>query len=418
MPCGLVVTVVFRLDVKQWQLIAFSLVAYEQKLEKGLFTMRFATIHTLYNRRAGAELLAEKTLEAIQEQAPDWQMTIFCNRQAKHALAERFTGPDIRYVPWLDNQFRKTFWLEFIAPRIVTRRHFDLFWLPSGGASFPGPWDVPTVATFLDMGVFLVKGRFDFVRTVYRKHISTPLSIRRAAALTAISRTTAEDVVKLFPKARMPAVVYPGPSPLLQRPAPPDPVDYIAKVTGHAFDRILFAPARTDYLGKARDILLLAYQEYRRRSAKPLPLVLPGPTGKGHDLLMRDIDTLHLQGHVIWPGSADSECMEAFYKISDAMILPSRTEGFGFPIIEAMDRGIPVICSDAGSLPEVAGDAALVVPTGSVGGLLEAMLKLEKQPGLRDELIRKGRERARAFSWEQTARGYIDVFQSTVKANT
>ena len=375
-------------------------------------SLHLAAIYTVYGKRAGAELFAEKTLEEIRRLEPDWRLTVFCNGQAREILSERLPGADLRHIPWLDHQIKKAFWLEFLSHRWVTRRNFDVFWLPSASASFPGRWDVPSVATFLDLGGFLVHHRWSFQRSIYTKYISTPRTLRRAAAFTAISQTTADDLLRVFPRARPARVIYLGPSPRSEAVPPGNPQEVIERETGLKLSSILFSPARTDYLGKGRDILLRAYAQYRRSVPEPLPLVMPGPPGAFHPRFLADIAALQLSDCAFWPGRVSDACIEAFYQISRAMLMPSRTEGFGFPILEAMERGVPVICSDAGSLPEVAADAALVVPAGSVEKLAEAMVNLETQPTLRQELIRRGHNRCRAFSWERTARQYCDLFKA------
>ena len=375
--------------------------------------MRLAAIYTLYGRRAGAELFVERTLEEIGRQAPDWAITVFCNAQARDALRERLPGVQAEYVPWLDRQWKKAAWLEFCSAREVRPDRFDAFWVPSGSASFPGRWKVPAVVTFLDMGGFLVRNRWSLRRALYCKHISMPRSLRRAAAFAAISRTTADDLARLFPDAPAARVIHLGVSPRAASADPGDPRALIERETGLKLDAILFSPARTDYFGKGRDVLLRAYADYRRASQAPLPLLLPGPQGEFHDRMLQDLSALGLEGQALWPGRVSDDCIEAFYRISRAMILPSRTEGFGFPVLEAMERGVPVICSDAGSLPEVAGDAALLVTTGRADELTTAMLKLEQEPSLREELIRKGHERCRAFTWDATARKYLALFEET-----
>ncbi len=374
--------------------------------------MRLALIYTVYGRRAGAELFAEKIVEEILRAAPDWSVTVFCNRQARDVLADRLPAVHLRYVPWLDHQLKKAFWLEFLSHRDINRATFDLFWLPSASASFPGRWNLPTVATFLDLGGFLMKNRWSFQRSIYTRFLSTPRTLRRAAAFTAISQTTADDLLRVFPDAKPAHVIHLGPSPRSGAAFVENPRDVIQRETGLHLSSIWFSPARTDYLGKGRDVLLDAYARYRQSSPSPLPLVMPGPPGAFHDQFLADIQSRGLAEHAFWPGRVSDACIEAFYQISHAMIMPSRTEGFGFPILEAMERGVPVICSNAGSLPEVAGNAALVVPTADAPALSEAMLRLERDASLHADLVAKGRERCRAFSWEKTARDYIWLFES------
>ena len=84
--------------------------------------------------------------------------------------------------------------------------------------------------------------------------------------------------------------------------------------------------------------------------------------------------------------------------------MPSRAEGFGLPPLEAMACGCPAVVSSAGSLPEVVGDAALVVPPGDAVGLADAVERLATDPALRERLRSRGHERVREFSWERVAR--------------
>lgn len=378
--------------------------------------MRLATLYTLYGRRAGAELLVEKTLDQFLRQAPEVQLSVFCNTEAERVLKEQFPSIQTRPIPWLDRQIKKAFWLEGLAPHVLHREIFDVFWIPSGANSFPGPWKIPTLVTFLDLGEFFVKNKYDFVRTFYRKHLCIPRSVRRASAFTAISKNTADDLHRLFPSASLARVIYPGASP---RPpqAIEDPRAFIKKETGlQVQGRILFSPARTDYRGKGRDILLKTYAEYVRSTHDPRPLIMPGPPGEFHDSMLNDIQTLGLQDKAFWPGRVSDACMDAFYAISDVMIMPSRYEGFGFPLLEAMARNVPVICSDAGSLPEVAGNAALVFPSGDAEALLKNLRLLLSDPALANQLVQNGRQQLTRFSWEHYAGEMLEALRALCAA--
>ncbi len=85
-------------------------------------------------------------------------------------------------------------------------------------------------------------------------------------------------------------------------------------------------------------------------------------------------------------------------------MFPSLYEGFGLPVLEAMARGVPVACSDASSLPEVAGDAALLFDPNDPRAIAQALERLLGDPALREQLRKRGRERAASFTWERTAR--------------
>jgi glycosyltransferase involved in cell wall biosynthesis len=104
------------------------------------------------------------------------------------------------------------------------------------------------------------------------------------------------------------------------------------------------------------------------------------------------------------PGLIAHEDMPAVYSAAGALLFPSYYESFGIPLVEAMACGCPVITSNAPACPEVVGDAALVVDPNDVDGLTAAMLRLVREPGLADRLRGRGLDRAREFSWEDSAR--------------
>lgn len=118
---------------------------------------------------------------------------------------------------------------------------------------------------------------------------------------------------------------------------------------------------------------------------------------------------------VVFTGYLSREEMSCLYAASHGLVFPSHYEGFGFPVLEAMAHGCPVITTKVSSLPEVAGDAGILVPVDDAGAIATAMKKLLSEPGLREELIRRGREQAQKFSWEQAARKTITVWEGMLR---
>jgi alpha-1,3-rhamnosyl/mannosyltransferase len=111
-------------------------------------------------------------------------------------------------------------------------------------------------------------------------------------------------------------------------------------------------------------------------------------------------------------GYLNEESLACLYSSALALVFPSLYEGFGLPVIEAMACGCPVICSNAASLPEVAGDAALLIDPHNVDELAGAIDRVVDDSALRNDLIRKGTERASQFSWKRTAKETLAVFRS------
>jgi len=109
-------------------------------------------------------------------------------------------------------------------------------------------------------------------------------------------------------------------------------------------------------------------------------------------------------------GYLDAENLERVLRRADGLVFPSTYEGFGLPVLEAMVRGVPVACSTAGSLPEVAGDAALLFDPHDEPGMIAAMVQLA-DPATSRRLREAGRARAAAFSWDETARRTLEVYE-------
>jgi len=376
--------------------------------------MKIGTIYTLYGRRAGAELYFEKILNGLLQKYPAISFIIFCNEEAYHALPE--DGPRLkkRVIKWLNNQFLKTLWLELFSKKIVEKESADVFWIHSGTNNFPGKWVIPAVVTFHDLGEYFVKNKYDFLRTFYRKVICIPRSIRRAAVITAVSNTTANDLKSIFNLKKFPLVIYSGSSPREKEAGSfnDSPVEVIEKETSIHLDQIIYCPGRTDYEGKGLDLILKAYKQFNLKTKDAPPLVLSGPRGIKHEKFERDIRKLQLKNKVYWLGRVSNRCVEALYQISKMVIIASRYEGFGFPVLEAMQQRVPVICSTAGALPETAGDAALFFKTGDTSDLLRCMFLLHQNDDLKKRLVEAGESRLKEFNWETTFSQMHKIFLS------
>ena len=116
-------------------------------------------------------------------------------------------------------------------------------------------------------------------------------------------------------------------------------------------------------------------------------------------------DRIHFAGYV------PDEDLPALYSLATIFAFPSHYEGFGIPILEAMACGTPVVCADNSSLPEVAGDAALLVEASDTDALADAMWQLLTDTSLRERLIQQGYEQATKFTWEKAAQRLLRVYR-------
>jgi glycosyltransferase involved in cell wall biosynthesis len=139
-------------------------------------------------------------------------------------------------------------------------------------------------------------------------------------------------------------------------------------------------------------------------------LVIPGyPTAYESQLRSRAA-ALDVEDDVRFPAWLSSAELEGLWSITQAFVFPSLYEGFGLPVLEAMARGVPVACSNTSSLPEVAGDAALMFDPHDQGAIADAVQRLLSDPMLVETLRARGLARVRQFTWERTARLTLESY--------
>ncbi len=142
-----------------------------------------------------------------------------------------------------------------------------------------------------------------------------------------------------------------------------------------------------------------------------LQLVLAGRHGWLYHELFTQVSRLGLAGRVVFTGYVDEDDLPALYGGALALVYPSLYEGFGMPVLEAQSCGVPVMTSNNSSLPEIAGDSALLVDPHDVDAIAAAMHRILTDEGLRQELIRRGFDNVQRFSWEKCARETLAVLE-------
>lgn len=160
--------------------------------------------------------------------------------------------------------------------------------------------------------------------------------------------------------------------------------------------------------------LLVAFAGCQLKGGAKTQLVLVGHLPKSGVPLREAVDSLRLGDAVVFTGYLSDEQLSLVLHHAEAFIFPSLYEGFGLPVLEAMDAGLPTACSNVASLPEVAGDAALMFDPRSIDQMTNALSRLLSDPALRKELVRKGHENARRFTWRSTAETVLGVYRRTL----
>jgi glycosyltransferase involved in cell wall biosynthesis len=304
----------------------------------------------------------------------------------------------------------RVFWEQFIQPVVLASQKVDLLHALAFVVPLLSP--CPTVVTIYDLSFIHFPDAFRPWNRLYLSFF-TAWSARRARRVIAISESTRRDVVSRFglPAERV-DVVHCGVDGLF-RPLPAAEIESFRQRRGLPGEFIFFIGTLEPR--KNLETLVRAYARLLARcrdSGGDAPkLVIGGAKGWYYERVFAAVEELGLVRHVIFPGYVAQEELPWWYGAATLFVYPSYHEGFGLPVLEAMRCGLPVITSNVSSLPEVAGDAGLLVGPMDVEELAEAMYRLLQDAALREELSQLGLERAAHFSWERTARETVSVYR-------
>jgi glycosyltransferase involved in cell wall biosynthesis len=161
--------------------------------------------------------------------------------------------------------------------------------------------------------------------------------------------------------------------------------------------------------------LIDAFGRARARGCDGMRLVIIGDEISKYPGLRQTVHRHKLDKHVRFLGFQPTETLAAFYRLARVFVFPSLYEGFGLPPLEAMACGTPVVTSNVSSLPEIAGGAALLVDPYNVDSIAEGICRAVGDETLRADLVTRGLERARSFSWEQSVRRIHQIYMEVAK---
>ena len=237
-----------------------------------------------------------------------------------------------------------------------------------------------------------------------------PRSVRRADLVLADSQHTKSDIVALLgiPPERV-MVVLAGVESRFQRVTDEDRLQQVRQRHGLNQPFILglgTLEPRKNFAG-----LISAYGILRARQGIPHELVIGGRQGWLYQGIFDRVAELGLQQQVRFLGFVADEDLPALYTLADVFAFPSFYEGFGIPILESMACGTPVVASNASSLPEVVGEAGLMVSPENTEALVQALGQALQDTPLRHTLISRGREQARRFTWERAAQQLLLAYR-------
>jgi glycosyltransferase involved in cell wall biosynthesis len=270
------------------------------------------------------------------------------------------------------------------------------------------------VVTVHDLSFITRPGAHKFFNRLYLA-VMTLWSCRRAARVIAVSEWTKRDVVNLLKvEPELVEVIPHGVHPRFRRLPDEDIVAF--KRAKSIPDRCIF------FLGslEPRKNLVTLIEAFAalstERPALSTQLIVGGAPGWKYEPIYERVKALGIQDQVRFEGQIAHDVLPLWYNACAAFAYPSLYEGFGMPVLEAMACGAPVVASTATSLPEVVGDAGLLVAPTDAAGLAQALGRVLDDEALRADLGRRARERAAQFTWRRTAEMTMETYRRAMQS--
>jgi len=351
-------------------------------------------------RSAGINWYIQNLIRHLPGADPGFRYTVFLGDRGytgTTGLALSFTRlpthrPAVRFL-----------WEQAVQPWVVRRSGVDLL----HGPALVGPLlgGRPFVVTVHDMSYYYYPEAFRAANRSYLQLLGQR-SVRRARRVIAVSQSTKDDLIKHYglPAARV-DVVYHGVDEAF-RPLPAGEVAAFRARQSLPERFLLFVGT----LEPRKNVVRLV-EAYARLPQPCPPLMLVGGRGWYYEEVFRRVEELGLADRVHLAGYVPAADLPYWYNAAEVLVYPSLYEGFGLPPLEAMACGTPVISSTASSLPEVVGDAGLLVDPSDVDALAAAMEQVLADAGLRERMRAAGLERAQRFTWHRAARQTVDSYR-------
>lgn len=366
------------------------------------------TIYAPQRRGIGKSLL--ELYRHLPKVRPDWRVIAYhrCDGPVGALLPEPYVQPRMIEMP--GDRFHA--WDRFRLPFACRRDGVDVLHCPANHC--PNWMPIPTVVTIHDL-IPLDLPQGQPVKPAQRFDRSVRTACRKASAITCPSDYTRGRLIDDMNAD--PARVFVTPWADFGRP---DPVDLAGRIK--IFEKYRVEPPFVLHFGAAEPRkntrrVIEAWAGLRKPIKSRARLLIVGLDAKAQAELTTCTARLGIESSVALHGFADEADIPALLRMADVLVYPSLSEGFGLPILEAFAAGTAVITSDRTSLPEVAGDAALIVDPEDFNTITKAMNKLLTDSVYRRELVRRGLTQLKQFTWHRAAEAFAQAVEAAVETH-
>jgi glycosyltransferase involved in cell wall biosynthesis len=356
--------------------------------------------------RAGIGRYAVELLSGLVATDLENQYTLFYNRPEDAQVPT-----DLQHLPTITTLSSDKYWrFQTLLAHLFHRSQdllygsVDIFHATSN--LLPNLSQIGTVFTLHDL-IFQLYPTTHTRLNRWFLSLMMPIFLRKADHVIAVSNTTANDAIRLYNlnQDKM-SVIYEGIAPHFQ---PVTDERRLQKIRIHYAlpQRFIFFVGTLE----PRKNLPNLIRAFAAAKLDEVKLIIAGKKGWMYQSIFDLVQELGLERDIQFIGFVPDEDLPVLYSLAEAFVFPSLYEGFGLPVLEAMACGTPVITSNVSSLPEIAGDAALLIDPLNVEDLSIAMCRLTNDAGLRQEFSQRGLRQASQFSWQRAAAQTLDVYR-------
>ena len=311
----------------------------------------------------------------------------------------------------IQNNTLRILWEQIVLPIYSRKDRLDLFHYTDHALSLLSR-KCPIIITVHDIAYIRFPDLLNKARQVYKKYILME-SIKRASIIIADSYSTKRDIVEFFGiNGKKIKVVHLG---VESRFRPVSNVEEYRLKNNLPSKMIL----NVGTLEPRKNVVTLmkAFKKLMEKDVDGYKLVIAGDKGWLYEQIFNEVEHSDLKKEILFLGVVKDEDLPMLYNCADIFVYPSLYEGFGLPPLEAMACGVPVITSNISSLPEVVGDAGIMVDPTDVNSLCEAMHSVLTNKKLWQHMSNKGLERSKLFSWDNTVKQILKIYDEALSKN-
>lgn len=358
----------------------------------------------------GKSGVADYIISVVKELCKNHQLDLLIHRSDAEIFPVKHKNISYRYVSErLKKPLLSMLWHLYCLPFVIKAKQYDVVLLPAGNRRLLARYPKHTVVTFHDLSQYHIPDKYDALRMFYVKNI-VPHYLKKAPIIMAISENTKNDLIKYYHLSTSRVDVnYNGYSPdKLKTNVSEAELRQVHKLTR---PYILYN-SRIEHPLKNHLNLIRAFELLQEEIRDQYDLVLTGINGNGSDVVMDYVKSSPAKKNIKFMGYVDNRYMAAFYKYAVLYVFPSLYEGFGIPLLEAMASGIPVICSNRSSLPEIGGDAVMTFDPEMSADIALKMLMVLINADLQKKMVNNSLERVKLYSWQRHVEHILDLFSN------